>query len=620
MLIKIGSIFLIIILGFLVYGNSLQGKFLWDDEYLIKYNTYLRSFSNIPKIFATDIGYGSGRQFGFYRPLQMFTYVIDYSLYKLKEWGYHLTNLILHILVSICVYIFFNLLYKRPRVSLVASLLYLVHPLNTAIVSYISGRADSMLILFMLLAFIFYVRDINKPAIWSYSLILVSYALALLSKEASFIFPVLLLLYHYSFKKETDVKRFIAVVTMTLVYVLIRITLLAHIILTGPHTIGGTTTALQRLPGFFAAMASYAGILLIPMNLRMGRGMMLFDFFDPQVIAGMFILIALVWACLYFKKKRGIEFFGLMWFFITILPVSNIYPLNAYMAEHWLALPSIGIFLIAGDAIDRVYSKPRLKFLALLIIGVMIISYGCVTAKQNAYWKEPIAFHARNLKFSKNNIKSMTDLARQYEYVGKREEAIELYKRAIELDPAFPIPYNNLGYLYHNMGRDDDAIPLYEKAIESDPRYPDALNNLAVVYHTRGKYDEAIALYKRAIEANPNFEGVYCNLGVLYMSMGKNEEAMDAYKKAVAINPSFENTYYNMGVLYVQMGKPEEALEMYKKTLELNPEHPQANNNIATLYFKMKQYVLAIKHIDKAASLGFKVDPKFLDELAPYRK
>ena len=620
MLTKIGSIFLIIILGFLVYGNSLQGKFLWDDEYLVKYNTYLRSFSNIPKIFTSDIGHGSGRQFGFYRPIQMLTYTLDYSLYKLNEWGYHLTNLILHILVSICVYVFFNLLYKRPRVSLVASLLYLVHPLNTAIVSYISGRADSMVILFMLLSFIFYVRDINAPAAWSYTLIFVSYALALLSKESSLIFPVLLLLYHYSFKKETDVRRFTPIVTMTLVYVLIRAKLLEQIMLTGPHTIGGTTTVLQRLPGFFAAMTSYAGILLVPMNLRMGRGMVLFDFFDPWVIGGMIILITLVGAGLYFKKRRGIEFFGLMWFFITILLVSNIYPLNAYMAEHWLALPSIGIFLIAGDAIDRIYSRPRLKFLALLIAGGMVMFYGYVTIKQNAYWREPITFHARNLKYSKNNIKSMTDLARQYEYAGRREEAIELYKRAIELDPYFPIPYNNLGYLYHNMGRDDDAIPLYEKAIENDPHYPDALNNLAVVYHTRGRYDEAIGLYKRAIEANPNFEGVYCNLGVLYMSIGKNEEAMDAYKKSVAINPSFENTYYNMGVLYVQMGNPEEAINMYRKTLELNPEHPQANNNIAILYCKMKQYDLAIKHIDKAAGLGFKVDPIFLEELAPYRK
>ncbi len=622
MLAKIGSIILIAALGFLVYGNSLQGKFLWDDEYLIKYNTYLRSFSNLAKVFSNDIGHGSGRKFGFYRPVQMLTYTIDYSLYKLDERGYHLTNVILHILTAICIYIFFNLLYGRRMVSLVAGLLYVVHPLNTAIVSYISGRADSMVVLFMLLSFIFYVKDMKAPAWWSYALIFITYGLALLSKETSLIFPVLLVLYHYSFRKDTDIKRFVPVVTMTLVYILVRVALLEHIMMKGPHTIGGTTTTLQRLPGFFAAMTAYAGILVVPVNLRMGRGMPLFSFSDPRAMTGIVILIALISSAFYFKKRKGreMEYFGLLWFLITILPVSNIYPLNAYMAEHWLSLPSIGLFLIAGDWVDRMCQKPRTRLIVLVAVAGIMLSYGYLTFRQNAYWKGPVEFHARTLKYSQNNIKAMTDLARQYEMVGKRDEAIELYKRAIQLDPFFPIPYNNLGYLYHNIGRDDEAIELYKKAIENDPGYPDALNNLAVVYQIRGKFDEAIGLYKKSIAANPNFEGAYSNLGVLYSATGKPEEAMEAYKTAIKINPSFENAYYNLALLYSNAEKLDEAVAMYKKALELNPDHPQANNNIAMVYYKMKQYDLAIKHIDKAAGVGFKVDPQFLEQLAPYRK
>ncbi|GAF76422.1 unnamed protein product, partial [marine sediment metagenome] len=144
------AIVLIIILGFVVYSNSLNGKFIWDDEYLIKNNVYIRSFSYLPKIFSEDIGTGAEKKYYFYRPLQMITYMIDYSLWKLNVRGYHLTNTLLHILAALTIYWLINILFGDRPLSLFASLFFVAHPIHTEAVAYISGRADPLALLFML--------------------------------------------------------------------------------------------------------------------------------------------------------------------------------------------------------------------------------------------------------------------------------------------------------------------------------------------------------------------------------------------------------------------------------------------------------------------------------------
>jgi len=107
------SMLLITLSGFLVYANSINGKFLWDDEILIQENKEIRSWDNVSRIFTENIGTGVGRNYNFYRPLHMFTLMVNYSLCKLDVRGYHLTNIILHILTALCIYPLTNLLFKN---------------------------------------------------------------------------------------------------------------------------------------------------------------------------------------------------------------------------------------------------------------------------------------------------------------------------------------------------------------------------------------------------------------------------------------------------------------------------------------------------------------------------
>ncbi|PIP04947.1 MAG: hypothetical protein COX52_14660, partial [Syntrophobacterales bacterium CG23_combo_of_CG06-09_8_20_14_all_48_27] len=161
---------LIIILGFSIYANSMKGKFIRDDESLIRDNIYIKSWSKVLNCFKNDIAAGGRQRWNSYRPFQMLTYMIDYSLWKLDVRGYHLINIILHILTALAIYWFINLIYGDSLLALFTSALFVINPLHVEAVSYISGRADSLSALFLLLCLIFYIKLVGRKNVMLYIL------------------------------------------------------------------------------------------------------------------------------------------------------------------------------------------------------------------------------------------------------------------------------------------------------------------------------------------------------------------------------------------------------------------------------------------------------------------
>ncbi|HQP11123.1 MAG TPA: hypothetical protein PKV41_07065, partial [Candidatus Omnitrophota bacterium] len=225
------SVILIVVLGFAVYAGSIPGEFIWDDEHLVSDNLYIRDWSNLPKFFTEGMAAGADAPtlYSFYRPVQMITYALDYSVWKLDPRGYHFTNIILHVLAALAVFWLITILYKNLGLALLTSLFFVVHPVHTEAVSYIAGRADSLSVLFMLGCFIFYIKALASDKKVHYALMILSYTLAILSKELSLILPILLLLYHYAFKQQIKSKVFLPVLTINIVYIILRMTALGFL-------------------------------------------------------------------------------------------------------------------------------------------------------------------------------------------------------------------------------------------------------------------------------------------------------------------------------------------------------------------------------------------------------
>ena len=161
----LASIALIMALSFAVYANSLNGKFVYDDQPLVENNPLIKEWPVSLKVFTVDFGIFDYVKASFYRPLQMITYAMDYRVWKLNVVGYHLTNILLHILAALCVYWLINILFNDKTLSALTAILFAVHPIHTGVVNYISSRADSLYLLFMLVSFIFYIKSLKAKGV-----------------------------------------------------------------------------------------------------------------------------------------------------------------------------------------------------------------------------------------------------------------------------------------------------------------------------------------------------------------------------------------------------------------------------------------------------------------------
>ncbi|MFH1867878.1 MAG: tetratricopeptide repeat protein [Candidatus Omnitrophota bacterium] len=547
------AVILIIILGVVVYFNSLTGEFIWDDNSLVKDNIYIKDLSHITDIFIKGVdehtGIGSSAisysPIRFYRPLQIYTYLIDHSLWKLDVRGYHLTNIILHILVSLTIYWLINILFNDRIISFLTAAFFIVHPVHVEAVAYISGRADSLAAFFMLLCMVLYIKYLNSRSGVFYIAMLLAYALALLSKENSLILPVLLLFYHFTFKKRFHIKEFLPVVLLTACYVIVRLKILMLFPVSdlGPHALS------QRIPGFFAAIIAYIRILFIPVSLHMEYGNRLFTLTDADVLAGICIFFLLLAAALLKRRSDNLMFFSIFWFFILLIPQSNIYPINTYMAEHWLYLPSIAFFLILARSLRRFLNIKNYKIAGVAACVFLLGFFSYLTIRQNSYWRNPLVFFKRTLRYAPGNVNILRWLAITYNEMGFREEAVDTYNKAIAITPYDSSLYNNLAALYFALDNKEEAIRLFKKAIELERDSADSAiyyDNLAGAYRILGEEERAIFFHKRAIEVDPSFIKAYCSLAQTYIIFGKEEEAKESYKKALQVNPDYVIRYFKI--------------------------------------------------------------------------
>ena len=193
-------ILLIILIVLAIYSNSFQNEFVWDDEFLIVENPAIMSWGYAWTHFALDLY----RSFSnYYRPVQMITYMMDFSVWRLDPFGYHLTNVFLHICVSVSLFMLLQLMTGDRRIAFTGTLFYAVHPAHTAAVTYIAGRADILATLFSLLSIMLFHMHFkaqnNKKAAFLYTGSLILFLLAVLSKEMAVILPAIILFYRLFF-------------------------------------------------------------------------------------------------------------------------------------------------------------------------------------------------------------------------------------------------------------------------------------------------------------------------------------------------------------------------------------------------------------------------------------
>lgn len=567
------------VLGFMVYSNALENPFIWDDLQLVKENPRIRDWTYIGTLFKEDIA-AIGIKTSSYRPFQILTYLLDHAVWKLNPLGYHLTNIILHVAVALCLGGLWWFLFKDPLLAFLGSVLFLVHPVHNEAVAYISGRADPLAACFMLICLTTYTHFLETRNRFSFTCSLGAFLCALLSKEYALILPALLAVYHVAFRRRPDLKSLTPFLVPMVLYLLWR--QFQNLGSWNVHSHIETTFA-ERLPGAFAALTAYLRLLILPVDLHMGYGQTLFDFHDPKVLVGIVLLLSLVSAAWRWRNRNPLVCFALLWFLVALLPVSNLFPINATMAEHWLYLPSAGFFLVLAWILRNLFARSSTKALgAVLILGIITL-WSFLSIRQNEYWKDPVEFYRRILRYNPLLFRAHNNLGALLAQEGNAQEAIQHYTEALKIDSTYEETHYNLGTLLSRNGKHDEAVQHYLEALRLRPQYAKAHNNLANTYAKTGRHKEAIHHYSEALKINPAHVNAHCNLGVLYTQLGKTAEAMRCYWDALEIDPHNPQALNGLGAVYLKQGNHTKAEALFLQVLSHDPANAAARDNLRLL-------------------------------------
>jgi tetratricopeptide (TPR) repeat protein len=223
------------------------------------------------------------------------------------------------------------------------------------------------------------------------------------------------------------------------------------------------------------------------------------------------------------------------------------------------------------------------------------------------------------LMINPNDVEAHVNSAEAYLRKGEGDQALLEIRKAMALNPDHGDAYTLLGMIYLHKGMLDDGVSAFRNALKINPKDVAALSNLGVAYRYKGMIDEAIFQFKKVLSLSPNDEEAHTNLGEAYLAMGNIQGAMIESEKALQINSRSVAARLNLGNAYFKQSRSDQAISEWKKALEINPKEARAHHNLAAAYYAKKEFRLALKHLDEAATLGFKVNPQLAEWLKYYR-
>ena len=610
----------ILILGvvcILVYSNSLENSFHYDDEHSIQNNIHIRDLGNIPTFFVDPATFSRDADKGMYRPLLLLTYALNYAQGGYEVFGYHVVNLFLHGLNACLVWWLVGAMCGRPQVALLAGLLFALHPLGSEPVNYISSRSESLAAVFYLFGMAAFVSGCHQQKSWSLAFSWGALALGLLSKSTVITLPAVLLIYDYLFISG---RRLPALGRGFLrrhgPYWGIAVGYLVLISVNGFFTNSlkasvrdGWTQLLTQVKAF----AYYLQLLLWPLRLNVEH-----QFFEQKELQGaaMFGALLLVLSCAallvhLYRRRCDLPLFLFLWGILTLLPVM-VMPLNVLVNERRLYISCaafcIGLALVLRSEMVRRYSLAGrdlgwgLGLLILLGYGGLTFSRNQVWADDFSLWRDAAEKAPRMPRVFLYMGNAHKDAAMRERDEGKIREhwqqARRSYQRTIELDPKSDLALralNNRGSVNFVLEDYDAAEKDYRRAVDLNPQYADALVNLGNIYHQRfvdgekkeagrKQLEQATHYYRRALEILPNHAFAYANMGLSYYHLGDFDQARNAYERAYFLTPRDERLLNNMGNLFAILGQRTQgedgrnyllkAREFYLQSRRINPAYP----------------------------------------------
>jgi len=538
----------LVIVGVFIYGNTLNNQMFWDDYDGIVNNLYIRSWQYLPNYFTENLTAGAGITNNYWRPLLLLSYSIDYKIGGLNVFCFHLQNILWHILASISLLFLARKLSMGMLASFLTALFFLIHPLQTEAVAYVSGRADPMHAALMFLSFIFFIKTVNSFHRSFYALSLAFFILALLTKERSVILIPILISFLFLMRKENAYffKKYILTVPFIIIggiFSIIRIFIL-HFASYFVPDIGHNILTLDiyhKIIIYIKTIVIYTKLIVYPSDLHMMRTIECSSVVtDMYVLSGLAILVWIGWISFKFFKYNPGLVFGITWAVIAITPTIYTLTIQGYVYEHWLYPVLPGVFIAIFSWLDKLTVLIKNKFFVKIVYGIIIIVVIILSIKtidRNNDWKNPVTFYEKNIKAGSEASIMYVNLGVAYANEFKYEQAVDMYEKAIDKNDKIVQPRYNLGNVYRLMNLEEQALDEYKKAIEIDPLFFSAYKNSVVIYINQNQYDRAISMIENYIQISPFDLKALQSMAIIYYQKGDKVEAKKYIHKILKIEP-----------------------------------------------------------------------------------
>jgi len=528
---------LIIVAGFWVFAPALHGDWLWDDGLLIRQNALVHDPAGLWKIW-----FEPGKLID-YLPITVSVEWLEWHLWDGDTLGYHLTNVILHILGALLVWRLFSKF--DLRLAWLGGILFAIHPAVVESVAWISELKNTLSLPPFLLAMCAWIDYDRLGKRKDYFRALGLFLVAMLCKASMVMFPMVILLYAWWRRNRigwNDLKACAPFLAVSLVLGLITLGFLHPPLGEKSIQLGGLTS---RLACAGQAMAFYFTKCVLPIGLLPIYPKWTID---PPSLAQLLpwpVLIGTIGWCWNNRTTWGRHvLLGLGFFLINLAPFLGFTPV-AYMSYTWvmdhiLYLPLIGLIGLAvagsGQIDERLPRSYRPWGIGAMVLVLALLAaeshgYAGIFINQETLW-------TYTLQGNPDSEAAHNNLGLVFLNQGKLPEAIDQFEAALRTNPKIAIAHNGLGNALFLSGRAAEAIDHYQEALKIDPGYPEAHNGLANALLHSGRIPEAEAECEKALEFNPNYAEAHSVLGLILAQQGRIPEAIEQFETALRLNPA----------------------------------------------------------------------------------
>lgn len=602
------ALLVLLVLG--VFGRTIGYGFVnYDDSFYVYENATVTqglTLEGIARMFTAP-------QHHDWVPLTALSHALDWQLYGSWAGGHHLSNVLLHALSSILLLRVLGRMTGCFWRSCMVAALFAIHPLHVESVAWISERKDVLSGLFFMLVLAAYERYSRQGTPLRYAWVLLFLILGLMSKAMLITLPFLLLIldvWPLRRLEQHSLKRLV-LEKLPLLLPCVIVTWIGMQI-NGPAAVLSERFSLAlRVQNALVSSVDYLRQMFWPVDLAVLYPYPTQGIGAAIVVSCAALLIGLTIAACFYRRKQPWLLAGWCWYLGMLVPVSGLIPPGEFAkADRYTYLPQIGLYIALVWMLAQTLSSHQAGRKALATLAALSLSGSAMLAwHQCAHWQNSELLWKHAITCTGPNANAHYNLGLALKVDGRKDEAIQHYREALQIQPYHTGARYSLGNLLLEKGLMAEASEHLDQVLQVEPDHARAHADLGVAQAAQGQVVPAMQHFQTALNLDPGLADAHSNLGNALLQQGRLEEAVTHYRAALKINPHHADAHYNLGTVLPQQSKTDEAIEHYQKAIESSPGMVQARNNLAIALTQKGRVEEAASHYEAA----LKIRPDSMD-------